>query len=64
MHHNMAGGTISDHVVDKEEWYEYYNNVSGSIDNDEYFQLMINNAWKLGERMPPKKGELVTASTM
>lgn len=37
MHHNVAGGTAGDHVVEKEEWEEYYNNVSASIDNDEYF---------------------------
>ena len=26
---------------------EYYNNVSASIDNDQYFELMMINAWKL-----------------
>ncbi len=30
-----------------EEFIEYYNNVSANIDNDEYFTLMMNNAWKL-----------------
>jgi hypothetical protein len=28
---------------------EYYNSVSASIDNDQYFELMMNNSWKLTE---------------
>lgn len=38
-----------DHIVTLEEFEEYYNNISSSIDNDQYFELMINNAWKLNE---------------
>jgi hypothetical protein len=34
---------------------EYYNNVSMSIDNDEYFKLMMTNAWKLDGKGPTKK---------
>jgi Ca2+-binding EF-hand superfamily protein len=49
MHHNILGG--NDRVVTKEEFEEYYNNVSASVDNDQYFELMMNNAWKLTE--PP-----------
>ena len=26
---------------------EYYNNISVSIDSDEYFALMMNNSWNL-----------------
>lgn len=30
-----------------EEFVDYYGNISSSIDNDEYFELMINNAWNV-----------------
>ena len=48
MHHNLDGGQ-NDRRVTKEEFEEYYNNISMSIDNDQYFELMMNNAWKLSE---------------
>eukprot|EP01022_Parablepharisma_sp_SALTPOND_P016569 TRINITY_DN2460_c0_g1_i1.p1 TRINITY_DN2460_c0_g1~~TRINITY_DN2460_c0_g1_i1.p1 ORF type:complete len:776 (+),score=94.21 TRINITY_DN2460_c0_g1_i1:7353-9680(+) len=46
MHKNLAGGK-NDQIVTKEEFMEYYNNVSASIDDDKYFELVIVNAWKL-----------------
>lgn len=36
-----------DGFVSLEEFIEYYNNISCSIDNDSYFDLMISSAWKL-----------------
>lgn len=30
-----------------EEFVEYYANISVSIDNEEYFALMINNSWNV-----------------
>merc|ERR1711933_614237 len=36
-----------DGVVTKEEFLEYYKNVSASIENDDYFELMIRNAWHI-----------------
>ena len=36
-----------DHIVTLNEFQDYYSNVSASIDNDEYFQLMMTNAWNL-----------------
>ena len=30
-----------------EEFTEYYANISVSIDNEEYFALMMNNSWNL-----------------
>ena len=49
VHHNTQHGGQPDSFVTKEEFIEYYNNVSMSIDNDQYFELMMNNAWKINE---------------
>jgi hypothetical protein len=42
--------------VTKEEWEEYYNNISASIDSDKYFELMMNSAWNLDGSKVTKKG--------
>jgi len=42
-------GSIDDQIT-REEFQEYYENISASIDRDDYFELMMNNCWKLGER--------------
>ncbi len=47
-HHNSHSGARNDQVVTPEEWTEYYTNVSSSIDRDDYFELMMNRAWKMG----------------
>lgn len=36
-----------DGIVSRKEFTEYYRNVSASIDNDDYFELMIRNAWHI-----------------
>ena len=46
-HHNIMNGTQADGQVTQDEFIEYYTNVSASIDNDEYFALMMNNSWNL-----------------
>jgi Ca2+-binding EF-hand superfamily protein len=48
-HHNMIAEEAADHIITKEEWIEYYENVSMSIDDDKYFELMMNNCWKINE---------------
>lgn len=40
---------IHDDKVTKDEFCEYYAFISASIDNDQYFELMMNNAWRMNE---------------
>ena len=44
---NFDVGGEKDGVVTPSEWENYYANVSSSIDNDDYFELMIRNAWRI-----------------
>jgi len=36
-----------DGKVTLNEFMDYYSNISAGIDDDEYFKLMITNAWNL-----------------
>ncbi len=47
IHSSLTHPGQHDHKITFDEFCEYYNNVSCNIDNDEYFELMITNAWKL-----------------
>ena len=52
-------GTNSDGKVTLEEFVEYYEGVSMSIDDDAYFEVMMNNAWRMNENttsLNEKKG--------
>jgi len=54
---DMKGHADSrDGRINKTEWIEYFNNVSMSIDRDDYFTLMMNNAWNLDGSRVTKKG--------
>ena len=53
--HAMRENDAPNYVVTKEEFEEYYNNISSSIDDDLYFMLMMSNAWKLTEES--RKGD-------
>ncbi|CAG9332419.1 unnamed protein product [Blepharisma stoltei] len=55
MHHNISDLSRRDRKITKEEFMEYYNNVSSSIDEDAYFELMMNNAWRLKDQGPIKE---------
>lgn len=50
LHAAIKGKGVKDTTITREEFQEYYENISASIDRDDYFELMMNNAWKLGER--------------
>jgi hypothetical protein len=41
------GVGTKDGTITIEEFIEYYSNISASIDNDEYFVLMLKNGWNL-----------------
>ena len=57
-HHNLKEGGENDGRVTLEEFTEYYKNISSSIDNDDYFALMMNNSWNIkGDATPYKKFE-------
>jgi calcyphosin len=47
LHHAMKHPGDRDGKVTLPEFVEYYSHISCSIDNDEYFELMITNAWNL-----------------
>ena len=36
-----------DGKVTQQEFENYYTNIGASIDNDDYFELMIRNAWHI-----------------
>lgn len=36
-----------DGIATREEFEEYYNDVSASVDSDDYFELMLRNAWHI-----------------
>lgn len=50
-----TGGKTRDGKVTKEEFTEYYSNISASIDLDDYFEVMMNNTWNLDGKKPVKK---------
>jgi hypothetical protein len=53
----MKGNADSrDGKITMTEWLEYYNNVSMSIDLDEYFSTMMNSTWNLDKKRVTKKG--------
>lgn len=46
-HHAIRTRDARDNRITLEEFLEYYDNVSISIDTDDYFTLMINNSWNI-----------------
>jgi Ca2+-binding EF-hand superfamily protein len=56
IHHNIRNNNAPDHIVTREEFEEYYANVSASIDTDEYFFAMMNSTWNLDKSRVTQKG--------
>jgi Ca2+-binding EF-hand superfamily protein len=44
---NDAWDRNGDEVITEDEFIKYYKDLSASIDNDQYFELMIRNAWHM-----------------
>lgn len=42
-----GGSSEHDGKVTPSEWIDHYSNISASIDDDDYFELMIRNAWHI-----------------
>jgi Ca2+-binding EF-hand superfamily protein len=59
MHHGNTKGR-RDKRVTREEFLEYYNNISANIDLDEYYEVMMNNAWKLSAQPEYVKNKAYT----
>ena len=53
--YNYLCGTETDNIITLEEFMEYYENISMTIDDDEYFEVMLNNAWNLNNQNNYKK---------
>ncbi len=47
IHHGIRNSDPRDNRITLDEFLEYYDNVSISIEKDEYFALMINNSWNI-----------------
>ena len=43
----MDFGALFNSKVTRDEFLNYYANISASIDDDDYFELMIRNAWHI-----------------
>ena len=56
IHFSINNPSSRDGQITMDEWIEYYNNVSMSIDDDKYFELMMNSAWNLDNSRVTKKG--------
>ena len=53
----MRNNNAPNYVVTKDEFVEYYNNISASIDDDQHFSLIITSAWKLDEQSRKGQGQ-------
>ena len=53
--YNYLCGTETNNIVTIEEFLEYYENVSMTIDEDDYFEYLLNNVWNLGLGIRYKK---------
>lgn len=43
----FEGADTRDGVITEDEFIDYYKNVSASVDEDDYFELVVRNAWHI-----------------
>lgn len=53
IHHNLLNNEQANNEVTLAEFIEYYNNVSASIDDDKYFEVMMDGSWNLSGHANP-----------
>lgn len=54
LHYSLSHENSRDRKITFDEFIEYYNNVSMSIEDDRYFDLMMTNAWNLNNATQKK----------
>ena len=54
-HYALLHPEGKDGTVTLDEFREYYNNLSGTIEDDKFFELIITNAWGLSHVEPYQK---------
>lgn len=62
-HLSMREHRAKDRKVSRDEFKEYYCNISCSVDRDEYFVAIIKSAWKMDEYASPVKKSWGTENT-
>ena len=50
LHYSLMHPGSRDREITFDEFVEYYTNISMSIEDDRYFELMITNAWNLNNK--------------
>ena len=54
LHYGLSHPDSRDRKISLDEFIEYYTNVSMSIEDDRYFELMMTNAWNLNNATQKK----------
>jgi Ca2+-binding EF-hand superfamily protein len=47
---SFEGSTKKDGIITKDEWVEYYTQLSASIPSDDYFVVMMESVWMVNEK--------------
>lgn len=50
LHYSLVDKSARDGRIELKEFIEYYRHIGAFIENDDYFELMITNAWNLNDK--------------